>query len=81
MMSGSLETCRVSSVRRPPRQSAKEIIDLLGSGFSKSAYFRMVLSSWEMVAAFVNYGAIDAGLLQATAVEKGIAGCRGTSDV
>lgn len=50
-------------------QSAQEIIDLLGSGFSKSAYFRMVLSYWEMVAALVNYGAIDAGLLHATNVE------------
>lgn len=50
-------------------QSAQEVLDLLGSGFSRSAYFRMVLTYWEMVAALVNYGAIDAGLLHATNVE------------
>ncbi len=50
-------------------QSAQDIIDLLGSGFSQSAYFRMVTSYWEMVAAFVNYGAIDAGLVHKTNVE------------
>src|SRR5918999_1950376 len=50
-------------------QSAQEIIDLAGSGFSKTAYFRMVLSHWEMVAALVNYGAIDAGLMHSTNVE------------
>lgn len=50
-------------------QSAGEIIDLMGSGFSQTAYFRMVLTYWEMVAALVNYGSIDAGLLHATNVE------------
>ncbi len=50
-------------------QSAQEILELFGSEFAKSAYFRMVLSYWEMAAAFVNYGSIDAGLLHATNVE------------
>lgn len=50
-------------------QSAQDILQLFGSGFAKSAYFRMVMSYWEMVAAFTNYGSIDAGLLHATNVE------------
>jgi hypothetical protein len=50
-------------------QSAREVVDLVGGGFSQTAYFRMVATYWEMVAAFVNYGAIDAGLLHATNVE------------
>jgi hypothetical protein len=50
-------------------QSAKDIIDILRGGFSKSAYFRMVLTYWEMVAALVDYGSIDADLLHATNVE------------
>jgi hypothetical protein len=50
-------------------QRAEDIIEILQGGFSKSAYFRMVLSYWEMVAALVDYGSIDAGLLHATNVE------------
>ncbi|CAN5546488.1 hypothetical protein BH18ACI1_BH18ACI1_14220 [soil metagenome] len=50
-------------------QSAQEIIDLFGSGFAPTAYFRMVLTYWEMVAALVNYGSIDAGLIHTTNVE------------
>jgi hypothetical protein len=50
-------------------QSAQDVIGLVGSGFAQSAYFRMVLTYWEMVAALVNAGAIDAGLIHATNVE------------
>jgi hypothetical protein len=50
-------------------QSAQEILELFGSEFSNSAYFRMVMSYWEMAAAFANYGSIDVGLLNATNVE------------
>jgi hypothetical protein len=50
-------------------QSAQEIIDLVTSGFSETEYFRMVLTYWEMVAALVSHGAIDAQLLHATNVE------------
>ena len=50
-------------------QSAQEVVELVGGGFSQSAYFRMVLSYWEMVAGLVNYGAIDTGLIHTTNVE------------
>lgn len=50
-------------------QSAEDFKEILGGGFAASAYFRMVLSYWEMVAALVNHGAIDAALLHATNVE------------
>ena len=50
-------------------QSAEDVIDLMGSGFSQTAKFRMVLTYWEMVAALVNSGAIDASLIHSTNVE------------
>ena len=50
-------------------QSAEDIITLMRSGFVQTAYFRMVLTYWEMVAALVNHGAIDASLMHATNVE------------
>lgn len=50
-------------------QSAKDIMDILSGGFAKSAYFRMVLTYWEMVAALVDYGSIDADLIHASNVE------------
>jgi len=50
-------------------QSAKDIMDILSGGFAQSAYFRMVLTYWEMVAALVDYGSINADLLHATNVE------------
>jgi hypothetical protein len=50
-------------------KSAQDIIDLMQSGFEKTAYFRMVLTYWEMVAGLVNYGAIDSGLIHKTNVE------------
>jgi hypothetical protein len=50
-------------------QSAQDIIEILRGGFSKSAYFRMVLTYWEMVAGLVNYGSLDAGLIHTTNVE------------
>ena len=34
-------------------QSAQDIINLMSSGFASTAYFRMVLTYWEMVAALV----------------------------
>ena len=50
-------------------QNAEDILAILKGDFAKSAYFRMVLSHWEMVAALVSYGAIDADLMHATNVE------------
>ena len=50
-------------------QSAQSVVELVGSGFAQSAYFRMVLTYWEMVAALVNAGAINASLIHATNVE------------
>jgi hypothetical protein len=50
-------------------QSAQDVLTLLNSGFWQTANFRMVLTYWEMVAALVNTGAIDAGLIHATNVE------------
>lgn len=50
-------------------QSAEDIIKVVSGSFAESAYFRMVLTYWEMVAALVNYGAIDAGLIHTTNVE------------
>jgi len=50
-------------------QSVEDILEIVRGGFSKSAYFRMVLSYWEMIAGLVDYGSIDAALLHATNVE------------
>ena len=50
-------------------QSAQDVITMVGAGFSQTAYFRMVMTYWEMVAALVNSGAIDAGLIHSTNVE------------
>ena len=50
-------------------QSAQDVLDVVTGSFADSAYFRMVLTYWEMVAALVNYGALDAGLIHATNVE------------
>jgi hypothetical protein len=50
-------------------KSAQDIMDLMQSGFEKTAYFRMVLTYWEMVAGLVNYGAIDPDLIHKTNVE------------
>jgi hypothetical protein len=50
-------------------QSAQSVVELVGSGFAQSAYFRMVLTYWEMVAALVNAGAINPSLIHATNVE------------
>ena len=50
-------------------QSAQDIMDIVSGSFSDSAYFRMVLTYWEMVAALVNYGSIDANLIHTTNVE------------
>jgi hypothetical protein len=50
-------------------QSAEDILDLMNSGFARTAYFRMVLTYWEMVAALVSYGSLDAGLIHTTNVE------------
>lgn len=50
-------------------QSAEDVAKLFAGGFAASARLRMVLSYWEMVAALVNYGAIDVGLLHKTNVE------------
>src|SRR5919112_196499 len=50
-------------------QSAEDVLALMRGSFAQSAHFRMVLTYWEMVAALVNHGAIDAGLVHATNVE------------
>jgi hypothetical protein len=50
-------------------QSARDVLAVVSGSFAESAYFRMVLTYWEMVAALVNYGSIDATLVHATNVE------------
>lgn len=50
-------------------QSAQDIVEIVSGSFADSARFRMVLTYWEMVAALVNYGSIDANLIHATNVE------------
>ncbi|HVF57461.1 MAG TPA: hypothetical protein VM934_15005 [Pyrinomonadaceae bacterium] len=50
-------------------QSAQDIIDLMRSGHPQSAAYRMVTTYWEMAAAFVNAGAIDAQLFHAANTE------------
>ncbi len=50
-------------------QSAQDIINLMRSGHPQSASYRMVTTYWEMAAAFVNAGAIDAGLFHAANTE------------
>jgi hypothetical protein len=50
-------------------QSAQDIMEIVGGSFADSARFRMVLTYWEMVAALVNYGSLDANLVHATNVE------------
>lgn len=40
-------------------QSAMDFINILTSGASESAYYRMVISYWDMAASFVNNGGID----------------------
>lgn len=41
-------------------ESTQDFIDVITS--DKSAYFRMVVSYWDMAASFVNNGAIDEGM-------------------
>jgi hypothetical protein len=50
-------------------QSVQDVMDILSGSFADSTYFRMVLTYWEMVAALVNHGALDADLVHATNVE------------
>jgi hypothetical protein len=50
-------------------QSAQDVIALVTSGFSETAYFRMVLTYWEMVAALANNGSISTDLVHTTNVE------------
>lgn len=50
-------------------RSAQDIMDILSGSFAGSAYFRMVLTYWEMVAALVNHGSLNADLVHATNVE------------
>ncbi|HEX8137048.1 MAG TPA: hypothetical protein VF544_05615 [Pyrinomonadaceae bacterium] len=40
-------------------QSGKDIVRLLLSGERRSAFYRMVVSHWEVAASFVNNGGID----------------------
>ena len=46
-------------------QSGKEIVRLLVSGQKQSAFYRMVVSHWDVAASFVNNGGIDERLFQA----------------
>jgi hypothetical protein len=46
--------------------SAQEIMDMIWSDPQKSAYFRQASSYWEMAAALVNHGTIDASLFYDT---------------
>ena len=50
-------------------QSADDIVSLMRSGHPQSASYRMVTTYWEMAAAFVNTGAIDAQLFHAANTE------------
>lgn len=50
-------------------QSAQDIVALMRSGHPQSANYRMVTTYWEMAAALVNYGAVDAGLFHAANTE------------
>jgi hypothetical protein len=43
-------------------ENAREIIKLMTNAQEKSAFYRMVTTYWEMAAAFVNEGGIDAPL-------------------
>lgn len=71
------ETRREESLRRARTwyaiefnpQSAQDIINLMRSGHPESASYRMVTTYWEMAAAFVNSGAIDAKLFHAANTE------------
>jgi hypothetical protein len=40
-------------------QSGKEIVRLMLSGEKRSAFYRMVVSHWDVAASFVNHGGID----------------------
>jgi hypothetical protein len=46
--------------------SAKDLMDLVMTDPEKSAYFRQVSSYWDMAAALVNHGTIDAALFYDT---------------
>ena len=50
-------------------QSGREIVGLLQSGEKQSAYYRMVASHWEVAAALVNTGGIDAQMFLAANTE------------
>jgi len=50
-------------------QSGREIVGLLQSGEKQSAYYRMVASHWEVAAALVNTGGIDAHMFLAANTE------------
>jgi hypothetical protein len=50
-------------------ESAKEFMEKYPPGTDKNAYFRQVLTYWEMVAAFVHRGLLDKELLFETAAE------------
>ena len=50
-------------------QSGREIVALLQSGEKASAYYRMVASHWEVAAALVNTGGIDADMFLAANTE------------
>jgi len=40
-------------------QSAADVVKVLSSGHDGSAYYRMIVSYWDMAASFVNNGGID----------------------
>jgi len=50
-------------------ESAKEFLDKYPPGTNKNAYFRQVLTYWEMVAVFVHKGLLDTELLFETTSE------------
>lgn len=55
---------------------AGEIVALLTSGFDGSAPFRMVTTYWEMAAALVHHGGLDATLFQAANSEHVAVFCK-----
>lgn len=50
-------------------QSASELVELVGAGSRESGFILQVYGYWDMVAAFVSHGALDARLVYDTCQE------------
>ncbi len=62
---GELREARAWYTREFFPASAQDIANVMLSGFSESAKYRMVTTYWEMAAALVNHGALDEKLFLA----------------